>query len=68
MSRIFITTHLIIFCTIAHFAMSDALEKNLFVKPASVSKPVVLTKQGFIIYDSKVAAGEAILRIYGGVK
>jgi len=68
MSRIFITTHLIIFCTIAHFAMADALSKNLFVKPERVAKPVVLYKDKFVIYDSKVAAGEAILKIYGGMK
>lgn len=68
MGKLFITVHLVIFCTIAHYAMSDALSKNLFVRPDRTATPVVFHKQGFVIYDSKVAAGEAILKIYGGVE
>lgn len=62
MGKLFITTHLIIFCTIAHFAMSDALAKNLHVKP---TREVVLKKDGFVLYDSKVDAAKIILMLYG---
>ncbi len=65
MGRLFIATHLVIFCTIAHFAMSDALAKNLHVRTA---KPVVLKKDGYVIYDSKMEAAKTILMIYGGAE